>query len=70
VEVRCLRHAESANVLAGASGAVPLAPLTARGWAQAAALGTDLRVDRVYASPAVRARQTAELLGWSGTWAA
>jgi broad specificity phosphatase PhoE len=62
VEIRCLRHAESANVLAGASGAVPLAPQTRYGRAQAAALEAGLRVDRVYASPAVRARQTAELL--------
>ena len=66
MEIVCLRHAESENVLAGASGVVPLAPLTERGRAQAAALAAELtdgvRVSRVYASRAVRARQTAEVL--------
>jgi broad specificity phosphatase PhoE len=62
VEIVCLRHAESENFLAGASGAVPLAPLTERGRAQAAALADEVRVSRVYASRAVRARQTAEVL--------
>jgi alpha-ribazole phosphatase/probable phosphoglycerate mutase len=61
VEIVCLRHAESENVLTGASGAVSGAPLTARGRAQAA--GLDLAVDRAYASGAVRARQTAAALG-------
>ena len=50
-------------MLTGASGAVPLAPLTERGRAQAAALAGQLRVSRVYASRAVRARQTAGMLG-------
>lgn len=64
----CLRHAESENVLTGASGAVPLAPLTERGRAQAVALAGQVRVGQVrvgqvYASRAVRARQTAEALG-------
>jgi len=62
VEILCLRHAESENVLAGASGVVPLAPLTERGRAQAAALAGEVWVSRVYASRAVRARQTAEVL--------
>jgi len=62
VEILCLRHAESENVLAGASGAVPLAPLTERGRAQAAMLAGEVRVSRVYASRAVRARQTAEVI--------
>jgi broad specificity phosphatase PhoE len=62
VEILCLRHAESENVFAGASGVVPLAPLTERGRAQAAALADEVRVSRVYVSRAVRARQTAEVL--------
>ena len=62
MEILCLRHAESENVLAGASGVVPLAPLTERGRAQAAALAGEVWVSRVYASRAVRARQTAEVL--------
>ena len=62
MEILCLRHAESENVLAGASGVVPLAPLTERGRAQAAALAGEVCVSRVYASRAVRARQTAEVL--------
>lgn len=64
IEIRCLRHAESANVVDGASGAVPLAPLTARGREQARELAPALTGFRtVYASTALRARQTAELLG-------
>ena len=63
VQIVCLRHAESENVLTGASGAVPLAPLTERGRTQAAALAEQVRVGQVYASRAVRARQTAEALG-------
>jgi 2,3-bisphosphoglycerate-dependent phosphoglycerate mutase len=59
VDVLCLRHAESENVLAGASGAVPLAPLTPRGEEQARALR--LGVPVAYASTALRARRTAEL---------
>jgi broad specificity phosphatase PhoE len=63
VEILCLRHAESENALAGVSGVVPLAPLTERGRAQAAALADEVQgVSRVYASRAVRARQTAEAL--------
>ena len=62
MEILCLRHAESENVLAGASGVVPLAPLTERGRAQAAKLAGEVCVSRVYASRAVRARQTAEVL--------
>jgi broad specificity phosphatase PhoE len=37
VRVWCLRHAESVNVASGACGALPAAPLTAAGRAQAAA---------------------------------
>jgi alpha-ribazole phosphatase/probable phosphoglycerate mutase len=64
VILTCLRHAESENVVAGASGALPDAPLTVRGEAQARAvlIGTGT----VYASAAVRARRTAELLGGGG----
>ena len=63
-EVVCLRHAESANLVAGVSGAVPVAPLTARGFRQAAAVAAALAgIDRVYASSALRARQTAAALG-------
>lgn len=63
MELVCLRHAESENVVAGASGALPYAALTARGREQARALaGTLSGVARAYASTAVRARETAELL--------
>lgn len=51
-----LRHAESANLVAGASGQVDGASLTARGLVRARALP---RVPLAYASTAVRARQTA-----------
>jgi 2,3-bisphosphoglycerate-dependent phosphoglycerate mutase len=65
VRLYCLRHGESANVLAGAAGALPLAPLTDRGREQgsaaAAALGTE-PVACVYASSALRAQQTAEII--------
>jgi broad specificity phosphatase PhoE len=60
VEIVCLRHAESENVVAGASGAVPAAGLTRLGVTQAA--GLDLAVDRAYVSDTVRARQTAAAL--------
>lgn len=36
MEILCLRHAESENAIAGASGAVPPAPLTERGRAHTA----------------------------------
>jgi broad specificity phosphatase PhoE len=55
-----LRHAESANLLAGASGQVPDAPLTERGSAQARALAP---AGLVYASTARRARETAAAFG-------
>ena len=64
-EIVCLRHAESENVVTGASGAVPLSPLTDRGRDQARRAAADPRlagVRLVYASTALRARQTAELL--------
>jgi broad specificity phosphatase PhoE len=64
VDIVCLRHAESENVLAGASGAVPAAALTPPGLEQARALGRQLTgITHVYASATVRARQTAEQLG-------
>lgn len=62
MEITCLRHAESANVLLGASGQMPDAPLTVLGREQARALrlpGTTT----AYVSATVRARQTAEPLG-------
>jgi broad specificity phosphatase PhoE len=65
VRLYCLRHGESANVLAGVAGAVPSAPLTDRGRDQASEAATDLRtkpVAGVYASSALRARQTAEII--------
>lgn len=63
MEIVCLRHAESENVLAGASGAVPAAPLTALGRQQARAAGRELAgLGRAYVSATVRARQTAEPL--------
>jgi alpha-ribazole phosphatase/probable phosphoglycerate mutase len=64
VEIVCLRHGESQNVLIGASGAVPEAPLTEHGRAQARAAGSGLGgISRTYASATVRARETAALLG-------
>lgn len=63
--VWCLRHAESENVVGGIAGAVPSAPLTARGGEQAtaAARGLTGSVAGVYASTALRARQTASAFG-------
>jgi alpha-ribazole phosphatase/probable phosphoglycerate mutase len=61
----CLRHAESENVIGGVAGAVPRAPLTARGHEQAAAASQALAPEpivKVYASTALRARQTADSL--------
>lgn len=62
--VYCLRHGESANVVAGAAGVLPAAPLTARGRKQAseAAALRGERVSAVYASTACRAQQTAEII--------
>lgn len=61
----CLRHGESDNVLAGAAGVLPAAPLTPRGRAQAVAaaeaLGPEL-IDKIYSSTAVRARDTAAII--------
>ena len=60
VRVWCLRHAESENVTAGVAGAVPAAPLTPQGHRQAAAAAQRLEpVSAVYASTALRARETA-----------
>ncbi|MGN9789323.1 histidine phosphatase family protein [Nonomuraea sp. ZG12] len=65
VRLLCLRHAESENVIAGAAGALPLASLTAKGRLQAGEAAKRLineGITRIYASTAVRARQTAEIL--------
>jgi len=64
----CLRHAESENVIARQAGALPSAPLTSRGRQQASAAAAALSAGEtrlassVYASDAVRARQTAEVI--------
>ena len=62
VDIVCLRHGESENVVAGASGQLPAAPLTAAGWEQARALRLT-GITHAYASATVRARQTAEAFG-------
>ncbi|MFF4619840.1 histidine phosphatase family protein [Nonomuraea jabiensis] len=65
VRVLCLRHAESENVVAQVAGALPSAELTPRGREQAAEAAERLRgegVTRIYASTAVRARQTAGII--------
>ncbi|MEV4011119.1 histidine phosphatase family protein [Nonomuraea angiospora] len=65
VRVMCLRHAESANVVARVAGALPLAELTPKGRGQAAEAAERLLgegVTRIYSSTAVRARQTAEII--------
>jgi alpha-ribazole phosphatase/probable phosphoglycerate mutase len=68
VRVWCLRHAESEQVtigMTGAAGAVPAAPLTARGRRQAINAARTLATEpitTIYSSTAPRARQTAELL--------
>ncbi|WP_433437690.1 histidine phosphatase family protein [Nonomuraea sp. CA-141351] len=65
IRVLCLRHAESENVVAGAAGALPLAELTSKGREQAAEAAELLReegITRIYASTALRARQTAEII--------
>ena len=62
MDIVCLRHGESENVLAGASGQVPQAPLTALGQEQAGRLRLPGRT-HAYVSATVRARQTAEPLG-------
>ncbi|MEV4578792.1 histidine phosphatase family protein [Nonomuraea jabiensis] len=65
VRVLCLRHAESENVVTRVSGALPSAELTPKGRAQAAEAAERLQgagVTRIYASSAVRARQTAGII--------
>ena len=65
VRVWCLRHAESEHVTTGPAGAVPTAPLTARGRHQAIEAAQTLAAEpitRIYSSTALRARQTAALL--------
>ncbi|MBO2459632.1 histidine phosphatase family protein [Actinomadura violacea] len=64
LEVMCLRHAESENVVGGLSGALPDAALTAHGHRQAVAAARALMpVEHVYASTAKRALQTADAIG-------
>jgi alpha-ribazole phosphatase/probable phosphoglycerate mutase len=61
----CLRHAQSQNVVDGASGALPRAPLTDQGRAEAFAAAQALRDEQIaclYASTATRAQQTAQVL--------
>ncbi|MDP4507167.1 histidine phosphatase family protein [Nonomuraea turcica] len=65
VRMLCLRHGESENVIARVSGALPLAGLTPKGRLQAAEAAQRLvpeGVARIYASTAVRAQQTAEII--------
>ena len=65
VRLFCLRHGESANVVAGAAGVLPAAPLTPLGREQAsatAALLRDVPVDGVYTSTARRATETAKII--------
>ncbi|HEX5494119.1 MAG TPA: histidine phosphatase family protein [Mycobacteriales bacterium] len=65
VRVWCLRHGESENVTAEVSGAVPSAPLTGLGRRQAALAAQLLAgepISAVFASTALRARQTAQPL--------
>ncbi|MGP3932364.1 histidine phosphatase family protein [Nonomuraea sp. KM88] len=66
VRLLCMRHAESENVTARAAGALPHARLTPRGHEQAAEAARRLAgegITHVYASTAVRARQTAGIIG-------
>lgn len=62
MDVVCLRHGESENVVSGASGQVPAARLTAAGWEQVRAVRLT-GITHAYASATVRARQTAEAFG-------
>lgn len=62
VRLWCLRHAESENVTAALAGALPNAPLTAHGQQQALRGAQTLAAEpitNVYASTALRSRQTA-----------
>ncbi|MEN3356767.1 MAG: hypothetical protein V7637_749 [Mycobacteriales bacterium] len=65
VRVWCLRHGESVNVESGACGSLPAVPLTATGRDQAAAAVAVLARHapaRVYASTAVRAVYTGQII--------
>ncbi len=62
MDIVCLRHGESENVLLGVSGQVPGAPMTALGRQQARVVRLP-GITRAYPSATVRAWQTAELLG-------
>ncbi|MET9384839.1 histidine phosphatase family protein [Streptomyces sp. NPDC002928] len=69
VRVWCLRHGESENVTAAIAGAVLSAPLTELGRRQAelaAQALTDEPISGIYASTALRARQTAQPLAAAG----
>lgn len=59
----CLRHGESQNVVDAVAGVVPAAPLTAEGRRQAESAAAGLKgISDVYASDAVRAVETAEIV--------
>ncbi|SDH82768.1 histidine phosphatase family protein [Nonomuraea jiangxiensis] len=65
VRLLCLRHAESANAVSSATGALPLAQLTGRGRVQAGQAARRLigeGITRVYAGAAVPPRQTAQII--------
>ncbi|TDU04433.1 alpha-ribazole phosphatase/probable phosphoglycerate mutase [Streptomyces sp. 846.5] len=65
VRVWCLRHGESENVTFAIAGAVPSAPLTELGQRQAVLAARTLAdepISGIYASTALRARQTAQPL--------
>ncbi|QXJ22728.1 histidine phosphatase family protein [Actinomadura graeca] len=65
VRLWCMRHGESENIVTGASGAVPAAPLTSHGRHQAARAADELRneaIAHVYSSTARRAHETAEII--------
>ncbi|MGY0231669.1 histidine phosphatase family protein [Longispora urticae] len=65
VRIFCLRHAEADTAFGGGGRVNPPAPLTPRGWEQAASAATTFRgtvLDGVYDSTAVRSRDTAGVL--------
>jgi broad specificity phosphatase PhoE len=66
MRIFCLRHGESANVLARTAGVLPQAPLTPVGRRQAHAAADILAgepVAAIYSSTAVRAADTAGIIG-------
>ncbi len=65
VRIWCLRHAEAERGTTGTADVMPTAALTARGRYQAIEAAQTLAAEpitRIYASTALRARQTADLL--------